>query len=390
MVDDLLYPTAREVASGVVLGQVAGRAVAAAAAAAPTGVGTPLAALERAVLPALTRPPCLVSFSGGLDSSLVLAVAHRVARRDGLPEPIPVSWRFTDAPRADESGWQDRVIRAVGSRTWHLLRADDDLDLVGPVARRMLLRHGVLHPPNAHLHLPIVELAAGGAVLTGAGGDQILAGWRRAGRSGLRTVRRLAALIRSRTRFGPVGEDPFPWLRPDVSGPLWRAHVAQRRAEPVRLGRRIAWHTARRDLALTCSSLARLSGDHDVLLINPLLDDGFLTALRARAGRRRGARRDELLRLITADAFPPVVTAPRPKARFRQVFLRAPTHRFTGGWDGTGVDEDLIEVAGLRAAWSAWPIPPGTAGLVQHLWLTGARRDPAGQPAGDPLPTTYR
>lgn len=391
MADQLPYPTAREIASGVVVGQVADRPVAADAAARRAGAITPLAALECAVLPAVRRAPCLVSFSGGLDSSLVLAVAHRVARRHGLPEPVPVSWRFTDAPRAEESGWQDRVIRAVGSRAWHILRADDDLDLVGPVARRMLLRHGVLHPPNVHLHLPIVELAAGGAVLTGAGGDQILAGWRRPGRrSGLRTVRRIAGLIRTRMRSGPAAEDPFAWLRPDVSGQLWRAHLAEHRGEPQRLDRRIAWHTGRRDLALTCSGLARLGGDHGVLVTNPLLDPGFHAALSARAGRWRGARRDELLAVITADAFPPVVTAPRPKARFREVFLRAPTRRFTGSWDGTGVDEDLVDVAGLRAAWSTWPIPPGTASLVQHLWLTGARPDPAGRPSGDPLRTTFR
>ena len=39
---------------------------------------TPLSALEEAILPALEREPCLVSFSGGRDSSAVLAVATRV------------------------------------------------------------------------------------------------------------------------------------------------------------------------------------------------------------------------------------------------------------------------------------------------------------------------
>src|SRR5438874_582354 len=55
----------------------------------------PLTALERACLPALERPPCVVSFSGGLDSSVVLAAAGRAARRAGLAEPIPVTHRFT-------------------------------------------------------------------------------------------------------------------------------------------------------------------------------------------------------------------------------------------------------------------------------------------------------
>src|SRR5687768_13796753 len=51
-------------------------------------------ALEQAVLVGLMRPPCVVSFSGGRDSSAVLAIAAHVARREGLPLPIPVSLRF--------------------------------------------------------------------------------------------------------------------------------------------------------------------------------------------------------------------------------------------------------------------------------------------------------
>ena len=53
-----------------------------------TSETTVLSAVEDAVLPAVSRPPCVVTFSGGRDSSLVLAVATRVARREGLPDPI--------------------------------------------------------------------------------------------------------------------------------------------------------------------------------------------------------------------------------------------------------------------------------------------------------------
>src|SRR5215210_5370570 len=45
---------------------------------------TPRGALERAILPGLLRPPCLVGFSGGRGSSVVLALAVDVARREGL------------------------------------------------------------------------------------------------------------------------------------------------------------------------------------------------------------------------------------------------------------------------------------------------------------------
>src|SRR4051794_22650674 len=73
----------------------------------PTGPDGPVGALERGLLRALRRPPCVVSFSGGRDSSAVLALAVDVARRHGLPEPVPVAMRFAGAPAADERRWQE-------------------------------------------------------------------------------------------------------------------------------------------------------------------------------------------------------------------------------------------------------------------------------------------
>lgn len=89
----LSRPTPLEIASGVVLGRAAPTA---APAERPI---TALAALAQSILCALQRPPCLVSFSGGMDSSFILAVAAHVAQTSGLPAPIPVTWRFTGAPR---------------------------------------------------------------------------------------------------------------------------------------------------------------------------------------------------------------------------------------------------------------------------------------------------
>ncbi|MGH3092626.1 MAG: hypothetical protein ACRDOG_09935, partial [Gaiellaceae bacterium] len=67
-----------EIAAGVVFGSERRRSL-------PRTRRSPRHSLEDAVRPALLRPPCAVSFSGGRDSSLVLAVAAHVARSDGLP-----------------------------------------------------------------------------------------------------------------------------------------------------------------------------------------------------------------------------------------------------------------------------------------------------------------
>jgi asparagine synthase (glutamine-hydrolysing) len=139
---------------------------------------TPRAALEQAMLPALERGPCLVTLSGGRDSSAVLAVAAHVARREGLPIPTPVTVRFKQAPGTSEREWQELVIRHLGLEEWHVLDVDDDLDLVGPLATRLLLRHGVRHPAHACLFALLLERARGGSLLTGLAGDTMFGSWR--------------------------------------------------------------------------------------------------------------------------------------------------------------------------------------------------------------------
>lgn len=334
---------------------------------------SPLAALEQSVLRALRRPPCLVSFSGGMDSSFVLAVSARIAERDGLPPPVPVTWRFTDAPRADESDWQEKVIAALPNLDWQKLHADDDLDLVGPVAQRVLTRHGVLLPPNVHLHQPIFELATGGSVVTGVGGDQVLIGNRhppRTARIRAHATRRLIAALRQRR-----GRDRYPWLRPAVSHTIWRADRREDRERPTTIDKRIEWFVHRRSLQMTCASLDRVASDHRVRVVNPLLDSAFLAALAAQMRGRTDLGRTDLLCAISDGTLPPAATAPRPKAHFLEVFLRTPTRQFVGSWAGRGVDARVVDAAALRRVWSRWPVPAGTAGLVQQLWLSSGCSD---------------
>jgi asparagine synthase (glutamine-hydrolysing) len=139
--------TELEVASGLVLGPDP----ATPALRLPEEPLHPVRALELALLPALLRPPCLVSFSGGRDSSVVLAVSARLARREGLDLPVPVTFRYPTAPETNESEWQEMIVRRLALPEWRCRDVGDELDLLGPVAQRVLLRHGVLYPPNVHI-----------------------------------------------------------------------------------------------------------------------------------------------------------------------------------------------------------------------------------------------
>ena len=109
-------------------------------------LGTPLGVVPEAlVLPSCALSPraeleriiddqfasgrqVFVCFSGGRDSSAVLALAVHVARRNGAPLPIPVTLRFPDHPESDETNWQEMVVRHLDLTEWIVIdRPDADL-----------------------------------------------------------------------------------------------------------------------------------------------------------------------------------------------------------------------------------------------------------------------
>ena len=84
----------------------------------------------------LRRGRCVVAFSGGRDSSAVLAVLLHVARRDGFEEPVALTSRWPGDVAADESAWQEHVARELEVRRWEIITPGTDFDLLGPLATR--------------------------------------------------------------------------------------------------------------------------------------------------------------------------------------------------------------------------------------------------------------
>jgi hypothetical protein len=222
----------------------------------------PLAALEQSVLPALERAPCLVSFSGGRDSSCVLAVAARAARREGLPAPIPVTLRVRDAPMADESAWQEQVVRHLGLRDWELREAGEELERLGPLSVSVLERHGVLYPPNPFLQIPLLEAARGGCLLSGLGGDELFASWRWRNHADALARRRRAApldalrlanaaspaALRRRRERRRYRLRELVWLRPEAASLASQLAADARAEQPRTWSRWVDWFARRRAL----------------------------------------------------------------------------------------------------------------------------------------------
>jgi asparagine synthetase B (glutamine-hydrolysing) len=347
---------------------------------------TPRAALEAAIVPALRRAPCLVSFSGGRDSSAVLAVAAAVARREALPLPVPVTHRFPAAAGTEESDWQELVVRHLGLDDWLRVELSSELDAVGPVAAAVIARHGLLWPCNSYFHDPIFAAAAGGAVLTGIGGDEAFMGsrWDRAAavlngraRPVPRDVLRVGFALAPRTVKGRLLRrglpELFPWLRPAARREVEAWIVADAAAEPLAYRRRLRQLYGSPPLRVGLQGLAALAADHDVRLSHPLHDPRFLATLAARPGEHRARTRSESMEALVGDLLPAEVLRRSTKSHFAEVLWGPASRELAATWEGDGVDPELVDVERLRLMWAERLPETQTITLLQSVWSARAR-----------------
>jgi asparagine synthase (glutamine-hydrolysing) len=351
----------------------------------------PLEALERAVVPALRHPPCLVDFSGGRDSSTVLAVAARVARREGLPLPIPSTDVFPGRPETEESPWQELVIRHLDLPDWRRRIFKDEIDLIGPVARRVMSRHGLISPCTAYAKLPSLEDAAGGTVVTGLDGDGLFGDWtftrawsvltgraRPAPRDLLRIARLAAPIAGRRLLLQRRLSLDVSWLRPAAAAELEGFLVRELAGEPRRWDLRVDWWARSRVLAALRDGLGVLARDVGTRLVHPFLDRIFLAAM-SRAGARSGlGDRTRVMRALFGDLLPSQVLSRGDKANFTFVYFTDESRAFAEQWNGDGVRRDLVDPERLRGIWRAAPpaSPDMRSGLLlQAAWLAGSGAD---------------
>ena len=346
------------------------------------GAGPPRRAIEETIQGALARPPCLVSFSGGRDSSAVLATAAAVARRDGLPLPIPTTYRFDGAAGSQESDWQEQVIRHVGLPDWERLPMTSELDAVGPVAQAVLSRHGLLWPFNAHFHAPLLERASGGSLLTGIGGDEIFArqlwssaralltGHRRDRPVHLRSVG--LALAPSPVRSWAVARRrqlPLPWLCPGAEHDVNRRLADLRARTPLPWSGGLALWWRSRSRTVLAASMDVLASGAGTQIVHPFLDERVVAAVGAHFGAAGPADRSSALGALFGDVLPQAVLSRRSKAFFDEAFIAAHTRRFVSGWTGTGVDPTLVDLERLGEQWRSDHPDPRSLLLMQAAWL---------------------
>lgn len=360
----------------------------------PAPRGTARTALEGVLLEHLQRGPCVVTFSGGRDSSAVLALAAHVAAREGLPAPVAATHDFPGDPEADEREWQRAVLdhlAASGTPVEHLrVPSATDFDLLGETAARGLRTRGLLWPAPVHGLTPMWALARGAAVLTGQGGDEVIAGQRcaplallRRRRGRLRATLPAAAMalapeaVRAAARRRRERELPAPgWLTPAGLARATAMDRAGERGRPLLFAEALAAHRRDRGFALGLATSGALAAAAGAVEAHPLLDARFTTALAAEGHPFGFGNRTSTMVRVFDGLLPRAVLHRSTKARFHTPTFGPAARAFARRWSGQGldceVDGALIDPVALRACWLSETPWAGTMLALQAAWLHDA------------------
>jgi asparagine synthase (glutamine-hydrolysing) len=338
----------------------------------------PLRAFEEAILPALMRPPCLVLFSGGRDSSAVLAVATSLARREGHALPIPTTHVFPAHAETDEAEWQRLVLDHLHLEE-HLRQVfGPEHNLLGPAVQSSIRKHGILAPAGTHLLVPTLEEARGGSMLTGTDGDGLFNGGsfgpaRAMVASRRPTIRlplslaRAAAPRRLRNRAAHWrGLPSTRWLRDATEAKYQSLHADQKASEPFRWEGFVRWWSRRRRLVTIREAVRTISQAHDVLTIQPLMEPNVLAALARHGGSWGYGTRTEALRSLFGHLLPDPVLTRTTKAIFTAPYWGADVKEFARTWDGSGLPDTLVDPEAVRRIWLS-ERPEFRTNLLLHI-----------------------
>lgn len=333
-----------------------------------------------------------VMFSGGRDSSAVLAVATAVCRRLGADDPLPVTATYPQDPDTDEWDWREVVLKHLGLSKAVEIEITTERRMLSSRTLASLDSWGVVWPPAVYTQSLYFGSAPRAVFLTGEGGDGVLEGGRitpltlvrqdfpRVSRSLLRSAAEALApdvVHQAFERRAFVNGRSLPWLRTTKRQVIARSLDFRR--DPLHWGTgrfRVAGQRSVQLVVANSRFAAKLVGTD---LRHPLLDDRFVAAI-ARDGGKWGYRgRTDVFRHLFGDLLPDRILARTTKAAFNTSRWGDDERDFAAGWTGQGIDLDLIDPDFLRNEWSGHSPHPVAQFLIHEAWLAsvsqgGARR----------------
>lgn len=345
----------------------------------PHSAEAPRSVLERLICEATVDPRQYVAFSGGRDSSAVLAVATKVARERQADDPIPVTLRYPGVAEADETEWQQLVIRHLGLTKHVIIDVRDEQRLLGEPAQRAMRRRGVVWPSALQLREVGYADLGGGSLLTGEVGDHVFDPQRiTVVRNLIRQRRRpsKAMLRRSMTalapqwltsRRRPSQDDFLPWLRGDARPALEQVMLE---LEASRLSwASCIWHVLDpRAQSVILHNDAVATREYGLEPFTPFAHPEFRAALAHSGGFWGYEGRTQVMRALFADLLPDALLSRSTKAGFGGARWGDREREFARDWDGSGVDPELIDAEQLRREWLSDRPMTGADFQLQQAW----------------------
>lgn len=349
------------------------------------------------------RGPCYIPFSGGRESSMLIAIGTRYARRHGYRDPVPITLRSPDLGSAEQIRLQERVIAHVGLTDWERVELKENLDLIGEVAARTLLRTGPLWPPNAYMMVPLLEAARDGVFVLVTGFSDFFSYWCWAPLSSLlaghrrpapRDVALLGAMLmpapmRARMARRRGVPPPMPWLRAPAEQRAL-AMMARRQAEvPVHFDRAMRTQVTHRCFDTAARTIRGLGEAFGTTTDLPLCRPEVVASLSSAGGWRGFDGLTDLLQRLCGDLLPAGALAARSGPDLTRMFFGERTREFAASWDGGGLDESLVDPEMLRRNWLSDRPDSRTACLLQHAWLSEQVSCPGFLPTAGELVVTH-
>ena len=169
--------------------------------------------------------------------------------------------------------------------------------------------------------------------------------------------------------MGRIGVSPPHWLREDATRELER-RFEDESDWPFTWPEGLLAGLPSRYNELVRTALDAFAREEGMRLIEPFYDPRMVTAV-ANVGPKEGYRsRGDALKRLFPGLLPPEALSRSTKAHFTGLAWGPRARAFAAAWDGSGLDDRLVDVSEVRAEWARQRPSALSLGCLHQAWFS--------------------